>query len=683
MTSETLPEESRAFPKAGGLLTDVRTRLGELAERLRQRALTTSLIGPSVEVALLLAWSLWVGRVYLNFDPTIWPIGGDYPLTIQPHYVWPYLERCGACVLWNGLINGGYPTFAESVAAIAHPLVILPTLAWGVINGSKITLVLSFFLAGLAQLWLGKVLRLGWIPRMWAAAMAVVGGHLAGRMEMGLVAMVFSTASASLVLAPALRLGETGRRRDAVILAVMTGLATLSGQLYIQVVLAFTLISMAAVYSLDGGLGVRPVWREYRFAGLLAALLAAVFLVPFLHFLPAFSKLSDPAFAGGQPLAYVPLNLVINDYGLYRTEFLGKIGFPAMYINYIGWVPVLLCFVLLRTVERKEMRRFLALLLPIAWIFMLSSSTVLKQLGKLAPTVVGGMRFPSLMAGLAIPLILALAAWGLDRLLRISWPKLTLELGPAMLLRFPVITPALVVVLLLSLRSAYVFSHDLLKTTVEPLDAAQMVAILKTESAQWVAPPIEHYRMPPLLEHGLKVTRIYRPVNPKDRQPPAPNIEFFQGEGDPSTPGYLGNVGPIGFVQRAENQYASVATGGASIPCQAVANLGHIDVTCTASEAGILTVTENASPGWQAYQGGASISLRNDPWLSVEAPAGEHHFEFRYKPWDVPLGLGLTGLGVLLAISSWLRNPPPNDPEAPARRASDRAQAGLPENAHP
>jgi hypothetical protein len=661
MTSKAVLEEEQAYAGRTELLTGAGRRLATLASRARELVSSRSLLVAVLELGLLLVWALWVGRSYLDLDPTVWPIGGDFPLTIQPHYIWPYVRECGSCILWNGLINGGYPAFAESVAAILHPLVIITTLAWGVINGSKITLVLSFFLAGLAQWWIAKALRLGWVPRMWAAAMAVIGGHLAGRMEMGLVAMVLSTASASLVLAPALKLGESGRRKDAVLLGVVLGLALLSGQLYIQVVLVLTVITMALVYGLNEKLQLGPIWQEYRFAGILALLLAGVFLVPFLRFLPNFTKFTDAAFVAGQPLGFIPLNLVINDFGLYRSELLGKLGFPAMYINYIGWLPVLLALVLFRTVERKHVRRLLALLIPIGLIFAFSSSTVLAPLGKYAPALVGNVRFPSLMTGLAVPLVLALAAWGLDRLIKLNWPKISLELAPASVLRTRAIIPILFVLLPLGLKSAYDFNQGLLKTTVEPLEAPEMVELLATDSTQWVAPPIDHHWMPPLLEQGLKVTHIYRPFNLKDREPPAAQIEFFRGSGDASMTGFLANLGPFGFVQKPEVEYAAVKSDTGIVPCKAHATLGTIDVTCETSEVGVLTVYENAWSGWKAYQDGEAVELVDGSWLSVEVPAGTHHFEFRYKPWDVPLGLSLTGAGILLAIWTWLRRPSPRD----------------------
>ncbi|HSD84106.1 MAG TPA: hypothetical protein VLG46_09620, partial [Anaerolineae bacterium] len=188
-----------------------------------------------IELALIGLWTIWVGRAYLNLSPTIWPNGREFGMAIQAHFVWPLLPECGPCVFWNGLTNGGAPAFADLYSAVLHPIVIGATLLFGAIDGAKIILLAALFTAGVAQWGVAKVLQLGRLPRLWAAAMAVTGGHLAGRMEHGLVALVLSTAACSLIIAPGLDLALTRRRRSTVLLAIALALAVLAGQGYLQV----------------------------------------------------------------------------------------------------------------------------------------------------------------------------------------------------------------------------------------------------------------------------------------------------------------------------------------------------------------------------------------------------------------------------------------------------------------
>jgi len=358
--------------------------------------------GPLIELGAIGLWAIWVGREYLNLDPTAWPSGREFGMSIQSHFVWSWLAKCGGCMLWDGSLNGGTPAFVALQGAVLHPLVIVTTLLFGPINGAKIALIASLAMAGLAQWWLAKVMRLGWAPRLWSAGMAVVGGHLAGRIENGLFAEVLSTAACSLILAPGLKLALTGQRRAAVELGVVSALALLAGQGYLQIGTAFSIVPAFFVLLLVGGdkLRVRPVWKEFALAGVLALLLAAILWVPLLHFWPNFEKDADPSFVTVQPLEYAPLNLVIRDPSLYWTGALNTAPVPHLYLNYIGWVPVLLAVVAIRLVPRTALRLLIFFLTAIGLVYLASSAIPFKLLVDLSLDFMAAVRYASVIAGL-------------------------------------------------------------------------------------------------------------------------------------------------------------------------------------------------------------------------------------------------------------------------------------------
>ena len=62
-----------------------------------------------------------------------------------------------------------------------------------------------------------------------------------------------------------------------------------------------------------------------------------------------------------------------------------------------------------------------------------------------------------------------------------------------------------------------------------------------------------------------------------------------------------------------------------------------------------MVVYENMYPGWQAWRDGTPVDLLSNDWLVVDAPPGEHVYNFRYRPWDAAVGLILTVLGLSLA----------------------------------
>jgi len=276
------------------------------------------------ELTAISVWAIWVGRDLLDFNPFTNAFGREFGAQIEAHYFWLQLKQCGLCALWNGSINGGAPALADAFSSTLHPIIAIPTLLWGVVNGAKVALVLALWMAGLAQWWLGRTLGVGPVARTWSAGIAIVGGHLAGRMDEGAFALVISAAACSLALAAAVDLGVTGQRRSAIRLAIFGALAIISGQGYLQLVLlswAPTLL----FFILDENWRPRPLWREYVLALGLSVLLAGVFLVPVLHFSPNISKATDPQFATAQPLEYAPLNLVIRDIEFMKASILGVV----------------------------------------------------------------------------------------------------------------------------------------------------------------------------------------------------------------------------------------------------------------------------------------------------------------------------------------------------------------------
>lgn len=137
------------IPLCKGDLRGIRGRLDRGRARLARWAQVhrTDL----AELGLLVLWAMWVGRRFLDMDPSKVPIGNEFGVVTQFHYIWDLLKQCGSCVFWNGMSNGGAPGFVDLHGAVLNPLVVLSTLSLGVINGSKLLLVVSLFLAGLAQ----------------------------------------------------------------------------------------------------------------------------------------------------------------------------------------------------------------------------------------------------------------------------------------------------------------------------------------------------------------------------------------------------------------------------------------------------------------------------------------------------------------------------------------------------
>jgi len=559
--------------------------------------------------------------------------------------------------MWNGTANGGSPAFVELHAPILHPLIVIPTLMWDATAGAKVAVVGAFALAGLAQLWIGRVLRLSLIPRLWTALLAVVGGHLAGRMELGVLGVVLSTASCSLLIAPARDLALYGRRRTTIILGIVGALAVLSGQGYLQIGTVLSLGPALFVLLIDRFGRLRPVWREFVLAGSITLLLASTLLVPLAHFWPNFAKDIDLTFKSTQPLAYTPLNLVINDPTFYFTDnVLGKLPYPYLYTNYIGWTPILLALFALRLVSRQQRRTLAFLLIAIVLVFLTGSAVSLRLMLKLAPTFVGGIRNPQLISGLAVPLVLALAGWGLEYVLRLVFHVVPVGMRgsraePSAI--EGVMWLLVLVVLGLSLGSVVTFSRSWLNVVTTAPSSRPVITALKTSTAAWVAPPFGEHAWDPLAAGAqLKMANMVRPWSWKDRSNPQPYLVVTRDGDDRSKPGFRQAIDQLFISGADQNLYAALNVAGREVPCSASARGGDIDVVCSTSGAGELVVQEHSWTGWQAMRDSTQVRLARTDWLTVAAPAGEHRYTFRYRPWDVPLGVGLTLTGVVVA--AWL-----------------------------
>ncbi len=609
------------------------------------------------ELSLLALWAINVGWEYLDMDPHVVPTGNEFGSAIQANHLWTQILKCGWCAVWNGFERGGYPAFADIQGSMLHPITMISTLVWGVLNGVKVTLVVSFWVAGLAQWWIARELNLGWLPRMWSAGIAIAGGHLAGRMQLGVSGVILSTAMASLMFAALMRLARTARRKDAIVLGIITASAIISGQGYIQIGL-IGILPVAAIFLVTKR-NTFAGWENYLIAAGIALLLAAPLLVPLAHFSPNISKFTDPEFESVQPLSYLVLNLVIDDPNYYQTDIMQKFPYPYLYTLYIGWIPVLLAIYALNksSLEHRKFINFLAIGTLIE--FLISSAFLFKWLANIWPAITG-IRHPPQIAGLAIPLILGLSAYGLEKLLSLHWMDPLLNFDEKNRSKWKLILQGLLLIpLIFSLQSCFRFSQVWIGTRYLDNDVFKILAKLKTEDLQWVEPPFgEHDYVEPAISMGMKLSPGILTWSWHRRENPQAVLYTVRKgvslEGIP--PGELRKIGTYyGIIYYANDNahYAGILIKDKIQPCTASGSGGIIQVACNVEQAGKLVVQENMWTGWRAWMDGKPVQLADKERLEVRAPAGKHTFIFRYLPWDVPFGIILFIIGTIISIRLW------------------------------
>ncbi|MCD6401805.1 MAG: hypothetical protein J7L73_07735, partial [Anaerolineales bacterium] len=607
---------------------------------------------PVLEIFILLIWAMWIGRDYLNLNSHIVPAGREFGSVVQANHLWTRFETCGWCALWDGSERGGFPAFVDPYASALNPIVIITTLIFGVVNGVKVALIIALWIAGIAQWWLGDALKLKTIPRMWGAMMVMVAGHLAGRMELGVFSMVLSTAIGSLTFASAILLTKTGEKRYVVWFAVILALFATAGQGYMQIGWLLTLpVYLILIFNPQGK--AKAIWKKFSIALGLGALLAAPFLVPFLHFFPNLIKDFDPAFKSGQPLGYYLLNLLIDDHHFYLTTELGKLPYPYLYTMYIGWIPLLLALLTVRF-HSKEDSPWLWFMATTAGLALFIGSTMpLRWLHPLIPGL-GALRYAPVIGGLAITPLIALAAYALDKLLVLNYPEL--KLFATKTLQRPVFIFSLkwlwLVPLLLALRSGYNFSQEWLYTRPIDHEVYRLLENLKTPSLAWVEPPFgEHFYIEPAVSMGLKLSPGIMPWRWRERDFPNPSLEAKRDEPPPGDIKHIATINGVAIYAHADTPYAAVVQGEEQSICQSSGLGGRLNVVCDSPySSGTLTLRENTWSGWFAWVDGEPTQLIGEKWLETTALPGKRTYRFEYRPWDVPLGIFFMLLGLTFSI---------------------------------
>ena len=654
-----------------GTVSPVLTWLNRTAYHLRQNARDDRArhagrghLGSALELLVIGLWAAWISRALLNFDPRLWPIGREFGIDIYAFHFWDLVQACGLCSLWNGMLNGGSPFLADPFTGHLHPLPGLATLAAGVVNGAKITVVVSLFLAGVGQWWIARLIGLSRWSRVWTALVATSGAHLAGRFELGSVADPLSAAAATLALAGSLDLALNRNRKAALRLAALLGLALVAGHGYYQIaLLAWSPWILVLILKPDH----RPdrVWREFLLAGALAVFLAAFFLVPFAHFWPAAAKSTDLAFESSQPLEYIPLNLVVHDWDFYATAVLGKTPYPYLHPLFIGWAAVVLAVFGLAKGRREDRRLLLCLSLGALWMMWLASGVPFRWVAGVFPTL-AALRHVAHLAGMAIPAILGLAGYGLDRVLQLPWPRITLDLGRRESGAATSVSLAwlLAIPLLASLRTADRFDQSFLVTD-DRTGVYQGIETLGTPSLEWVSVPFgEHYWIEPALAAGFKLTHVATPWWWESVESPGPLLEATR-ESRGAEIAVCCQMNEVPVYHYPANEYATVETADGVVACTAQGRGGDIRVTCPRG-AGRLVLREHAWSGWTGKVNGRGIPLEPGPWLSVAVPTGPVEARFRYLPLDALVGVLLSVSGIILLMTLWIRaSRPPATPPAP------------------
>ena len=605
------------------------------------------------EILLIGIWAVWVGQEYLDFDPHVWPTGREFGIQIVSHDFWNQIKECGICAIWNGSINGGSPALADPFGSAFHPFVMISTLLFGIVNGVKVATLLTLWLAGIAQWGIAYLFEGRRLVRLWSGALAVVGGHLLGKLELGAFGITLSTAMTTLALVCLLYLIKRNNRKSMVIFAISITMLLLSGHGYMQV--GF-FIWLPIVFLVVINKQPSAAKKKFAIALILGLIMASIIILPILHFSPRLEKSSDPDANLFQYFEYIPLNLVIHSWDFYIKDTLDKPPYPYLTNIYIGWVPIIFAILTL-SFKKDKFKPFLITLTSFIFLSLFLSSGLPFRWAESIFPFVSGIRHTQLIAGLMVSPIIGLASYSLEQLFQLEWPSVNLSFPSGKSIFAFSVQWVLLAPLIFSVYSCYDFNKVFIQ--VENVDDVyQTISKIQIENTQWFSPPFgDHWWVLPSIENDLKVTEIAFPWWWKEREQPKPYM--LMTHFNPSVDFLLINVvDNIPTYINTNSEYALIRSGETEIPCSASARGGEITVYCDTDKSGQLVVKENILNGWKGWRDGERIRVYGNQWLRVDAPSGKHVYTFRYLPWDALVGLTLTAVGVFLSLFIWFSPSP-------------------------
>ncbi len=269
----------------------------------------------------------------------------------------PFLES----MTWNGIV---YPSYWIRRLFESVPGVTLPRLFF---------LVIHYVMAGVGTFFFLRSRKVGHAGAVIAGVAFMLSPHLVGLAAIGHGGKVLSAAYIPLLLLAAFRLLETGQRRWVAILATVGGLQFLARHvqvsyytwLAVALVLVFYLITARRDGERPRVLSLRT--GQLLTAGILAAILAAVLLLPLMNYSDLSTRVADGGgmgFAQATMWSFHPTELatflVPSAFGLSNGTYWGTMPFQQV-SHYVGYVVLALAAVAVFRKRDRDVRFLLVL----------------------------------------------------------------------------------------------------------------------------------------------------------------------------------------------------------------------------------------------------------------------------------------------------------------------------------
>ena len=375
---------------------------------------------------IILVAYFYCGKLLLNFDATKLQQTGEHnEISTLPLLAEIGLWRYRQFPLWNPYALTGYPgATGDMVSFFWNPISTIPVVAWGGINGMKVSTFLTYIIAGLGQWMFGYVIGLRRTHRLWSAILFMISGGLALLWRVGWYGLLLGIAWFPWCFALLLRALQRKTLPWVITTSVAVFMVFSSGGGYYPTYLLVCLATLTIISLFRAKAGER--WQLIRTAALVvlfSTALSAIVLVPYLDSFRYTTRDAPIDFYQyySQPIEYGLLNFIIYTPEWFREDVLGTASGWNWF--YIGWLPVAALALVPLAYSRLRRQRWSMLLSGILFLILMmwfaNLYTPFKQIYEWLP-ILYNYRFPNRLLIVAASPLLILSAQGLEYLYRVS-----------------------------------------------------------------------------------------------------------------------------------------------------------------------------------------------------------------------------------------------------------------------
>jgi hypothetical protein len=603
--------------------------------------------------------------------------------------------------LWNPVIGTGRSLIADPFLFSFNPFLSLPMALFGVINGSKVVVLLNFFMAGLGMWFVARELKFGRLTRLWCSLLYMMSGAIPAHLSAGHIQLAFALGWLPWAMAGMLWVINRSSLVTILFASLAQALFFFTGNLYYQVYAFFCLLIL--------GIGFAFNWKSLHFKVDIARRILLMALISFglisIQFLPELASISDVRNLGG----YLPgesdyhgsqrpenalINYFVSDLEFFRNTTLEKAAYPQESYRYIGVAPFLLLLFLVPTFQRghkKEIILFgLCFILMLAWAGM--RYTFIKTIYTILPFL-NQFRWPGRALSVGAFFLIIISGYCLNEL----WASTcatkplikshsTSGASGATTQTHSALSVLLILGLILSIRHVYSKNQDLifLENVSEPEIKVGLAFLRNNDPGEFSV----------FTSHAIAIKSA---VDIYDNNLRSPTIVDGWIQGDP--PLLLGNPGAIKVESKywlnwegedidhtGHNLMASIASmeiwekpdtypyaflvtiqqllSDDQIPPEEVQPVteaqrdgpNRIVVDVDSDQENVLILSESWSSGWKVSIDHRPAEVESvSKLLAVQIPPGHHKIEFKYSPLAFTVGVAISIFTLILIIFAFLR----------------------------